>query len=102
MMDRRRVAAGVTDRMIARRAMLRSAAASGLSAALGALAQQPAKLFRIGWLGNGAQAGSAPLQQVFIDGMREIGWVEGRHFVIEGLYADGHIDRLPALAAELV
>jgi len=75
---------------------------AALIAASSALAQQPAKLFRIGWLGSGAQAAHLPLQQVFIDGMRELGWVEGRHFVIEGLYADGHIDRLPALAAELM
>jgi len=68
-----------------------------------AVAQAPAKPYRIGWLSDGAPpsgdgAGGGELQQA----LREAGYVEGRNFVIEYRYAAGNVERLPGLAAELV
>lgn len=73
----------------------------GLIAPLGALAQQPVKVFRIGWLSS-TWAIKHPLWEVFIAGMRELGWVEGQNFTVENLVSEGRSERFPALAAELV
>ncbi|HEX7786252.1 MAG TPA: ABC transporter substrate-binding protein, partial [Methylomirabilota bacterium] len=43
-----------------------------------------------------------PNLAAFRQGLRELGWLEGQHYTIEGRFADGKVDRLPALAAELV
>src|SRR6266699_804775 len=65
-------------------------------------AQQPAKVPRIGYLaGITAEAQSARIE-VFRQGLRELGYVEGKNVVIESRYAEGKSDRLPTLAAELV
>jgi putative ABC transport system substrate-binding protein len=64
-------------------------------------AQQGAKVPRIGWL----QADLAPnphIQEAFLQGLRDLGYVEGRNLVIEYRDAEGKPERLPALAAELV
>jgi len=67
-----------------------------------AQAQQPGKVLRIGYLaGTGPDAQSARIQ-AFRQGLRELGYVEGKNFVIESRYAEGKLDRLPALAADLV
>jgi putative tryptophan/tyrosine transport system substrate-binding protein len=64
-------------------------------------AQQP-KIPRIGYL-SGASASSAPARvEAFRQGLRELGYVEGKNIIIEWRYAEGKLDRLPALAAELV
>jgi putative ABC transport system substrate-binding protein len=47
-------------------------------------------------------AGPGPLAKVFIDTMRELGWVEGRNIVYDFAYADGDAARLPETAAALV
>jgi putative ABC transport system substrate-binding protein len=39
---------------------------------------------------------------VFVDGMRELGWIEGKNFTVDNLRSDGHSERFAALAAELV
>ena len=65
-------------------------------------AQQQKKIPRIGFLGaTSASANSARLE-AFGQGLRELGYVEGKNIVIEYRYADGTPNRLPALAAELV
>jgi len=80
-----------------------SALAGGwwLGAPLEAPAQQPGKVFRIGWLSS-TWAIKHPLWEVFIAGMRELGWIEGQNFTVENLVSEGHSERFPALAAELV
>ena len=72
-----------------------------LAAGLAGRAQTPGKLFRIGWLSSGPWA-ATPLLEAFNQGMRELGWIEGRHYTVENLYTEGRDERLPALAAELV
>ncbi len=70
-----------------------------LAAGLAVRAQTPGKVYRIGWLSSAPYA--VPLD-VFNQGMRELGWVEGRHYTVESLYTEGRYERAPALAAELV
>jgi putative ABC transport system substrate-binding protein len=64
-------------------------------------AQQAAKVARIGWLATNLAA-RLHLQEAFIQGLRDLGYVEGRNLVIESRDAEGKFERLPALAAELV
>jgi putative ABC transport system substrate-binding protein len=63
--------------------------------------QAPAKVFRIGILAV-ATPRAAPVAQLFVHEMRERGYVEGQNTTFEYKHAEGHVDRLPALAAELV
>jgi len=78
------------------------AAALGLLAApVAADAQQAVKIPRIGVLAQ-HRAASGHLLEAFLQGLRDLGWVEGRNVVIEYRDADGKYERLPALAAELV
>jgi putative ABC transport system substrate-binding protein len=65
-----------------------------------AQAQQQAKIPKIGWLG--ARSASAPAREVFARELRALGYVEGKNIAIEYRYAEGKLDRLPALADELV
>src|SRR5690348_13928937 len=65
-------------------------------------AQQPKKLFRIGYLGATSISAIPERIKAFREGLRELGYVEGKTVVIEYRWADGKLDRLPALAAELV
>ena len=68
---------------------------------LAAEAQQAAKVPRIGFLA-GSLAGGPHLPEAFRQGLRALGYVEGRNVVIEYRDAEGKLERLPALAAELV
>ena len=73
----------------------------GLCSPVVAEAQQAAKIARIGFLGANVAA-SPHIQQAFLQGLRDLGYVEGRNVVIESRSAEGKLERLPALAAELV
>ena len=67
-----------------------------------ATAQQPTKVPRIGYLTATSLSAIAARIEAFRQGLRELGYVEGKNIVIEWRYAEGKLDRLPALAAELV
>jgi putative tryptophan/tyrosine transport system substrate-binding protein len=69
---------------------------------LAAHAQQLAKPHRIGYLHGGTEAGDRGLLDEFKAGMRDLGDVEGQDFVLDARFADGHFERLPSLAEELV
>src|SRR5438874_6093384 len=71
------------------------------AAPLAAEAQQAAKVARIGHLAPNLAA-TLHLRDAFLQGLRDLGYVEGRNVVIEYRDADGKLERLPALAAELV
>ena len=71
-----------------------------LAAPLGARAQEAGRLARIGVLFGGSPPD--PFVEAFKQGLRELGYVEGRHVSIEYRFAEGRSDRLPDLAAELV
>jgi putative ABC transport system substrate-binding protein len=67
-----------------------------------ALAQQPKKVPRIGFLSGVSPSTNSARVEAFRQGLRDLGYVEGKNIVIEYRYAEGKLDRLPALAAELV
>jgi putative tryptophan/tyrosine transport system substrate-binding protein len=65
-------------------------------------AQQPKKVPRIGSLYAGDPSTQSARIEAFRQGLRDLGYVEGKNIVIERRYAEGKYDRLPALVAELV
>ena len=67
-----------------------------------AFAQAPTKRQRVAFLGGGLPAPVAKGIGALIEGMRALGYSEGRDFEIEFRWAEGHLDRLPALAKELL
>lgn len=74
----------------------------GALAAPFAIAQQPAKVPRVGYLFSFVRSQGEHLWQACQQGMRELGYAEGRNVIFEPRWADGHHDRMPALVAELV
>jgi len=68
------------------------------------LAQQQGKVWRIGFLYFGSRQSSleSGRYEAFVQGMRELGYVEGKNIVIEKRFGDGQAERMPSLAAELV
>jgi putative tryptophan/tyrosine transport system substrate-binding protein len=65
-------------------------------------AQQPTKIPRIGYLAVAPLSAESDRIEAFRQGLRELGYVEGKNIVIEWRSADGKPDRMPTLAAELV
>ena len=65
-------------------------------------AQQPKKVFRIGYLSTTDQATDSPRAEAILRALRELGYIEGNNITIEYRHAAGKNDRQPALAAELV
>src|ERR1700674_4260182 len=76
--------------------------AGALAAPLASFAQQPAKIARIGFLHPASAQGADIRLQAFRDGLRELGYVEGKNLQLEVRWGEGKLERLPALAAELV
>ena len=87
--------------MMDRRAFLTGTGAVLLATPLAAEAQPAAKVARIGYLATNLAA-SPHTGEAFRQGLRDLGYVEGRNLVIEYRSADGKLERFPALAAELV
>jgi putative ABC transport system substrate-binding protein len=73
-----------------------------LSTVSPAEAQQPAKVPRIGFLTSVTSSTISARFEAFRQGLRELGYVEGKNIFIEWRFAEGKSDRLPSLAAELV
>ena len=65
-------------------------------------AQPAGKVFRIGYLQGSTREQQAHLVKAFVDGLGELGYRDGQNIVIEYRFADAKLERLPALAAELV
>ena len=65
-------------------------------------AQQPKKIAKIGLLAPSTPAAAAHLVEAFRQGMRELGYVEGKTFVLELRHGEARADRLPEIARELV
>ena len=87
--------------MIDRRTFLAGTGAALLAAPLAAGAQQATKVARIGYVATNLEA-NLPGREAFRQGLRDLGYVEGRNVVIEYRSAAGKLERLPALAAEVV
>ena len=68
---------------------------------LAARAQQAGKVWRIGWLGGASRAAVSGLLDAFRQGMHELGYVEGRDYVIEWRSVEGKYERWPDVVAEL-
>jgi putative tryptophan/tyrosine transport system substrate-binding protein len=68
-----------------------------------AWAQQPAKIPRIGYVsGTGSQSDPGPYVEALRQGLRDLGYIEGKSFVIEYRGAEGKLDSIPSLVNELV
>jgi putative ABC transport system substrate-binding protein len=67
-----------------------------------ASAQQPGKLFRIGYLDQSTASGSAVRLEAFRQELSKLGWIEGKNLIIEYRFAEQKNERLPELAADLV
>ena len=87
--------------MITRRRVV-IALGAGALAPLESFAQQPTKVFRIGFLSPTSFAGSASRVETLRAGLRDLGYVEGKNLVLELRFAEGNYERLPELAAALV
>jgi putative ABC transport system substrate-binding protein len=65
-------------------------------------AQQPKKVSRVGYLAGPSRSSMSARTEAFRQGLRELGYIEGKNIVMEYRYAEGKLDRVPALATELV
>jgi putative ABC transport system substrate-binding protein len=91
--------------LIPRRKLVIALGAAALAAPLASFAQKQAKVWRIGYLAMRSRSTPADPEvyyDAFTQGMHELGYVEGKNLVIEWRFADGKVERLPSLAAELV
>ena len=85
-----------------RRTAIRRLATFFLTTASLAHAQQPKKVPRIGYLSSPDPARESARAEAIRLALRERGYIEGQNIAIEYRYAEGKLDRLPELAAELV
>jgi putative tryptophan/tyrosine transport system substrate-binding protein len=63
-------------------------------------AQQPKKMYRLGFISN--RTGMGPNEEAFRRGLRDLGYIEGENLVIEWRFVSGQLDRYPEVAVELV
>lgn len=73
-----------------------------LTTASPAEAQRAGKVYRVGHLSGSGEAASKPLVDAFREGMRALGYFEPKNLVLDQRYAEGKVERLPALAQELI
>ena len=73
-----------------------------LATPLAAWAQQPAKVARIGYLSSLSASADVLQSGAFRQGLRDLGYIDGQNVVIEARHADGRLENLPDLAAEIV
>src|SRR5262245_3500838 len=84
-----------------RRDFIKVVAGSAITWPLAARAQQPeGTVRRIGFLVGGSS--TLAYYEAFRRALRELGWVEGQNIAVDYRFAEGRLDRLPDLAAELV
>src|SRR6266576_1127126 len=72
------------------------------AAPIAATAQQAGKVYRIGYLSTPTRESVEHGLQAFLRKLRELGWVDGQNLIIEYRWAEGNVERLPDLAADLV
>src|SRR5262245_57179111 len=90
------------DRPMNRPTFLGTRGFSILAAPHAVEAQQAGKVYRIGYLTVPSRESAQGVANAFQLGLRELGWVAGQNVVVDYRFADSDMDRLPALAAELV
>src|ERR1700680_2106172 len=90
--------------MNSRRKLLVALGAGALAFAAppGSFGQQQGKVWHVGFLSPTSASFNSPYADAFLKGMRDLGYVEGKNLVVEWRFADGKLERLPGLAAELV
>ena len=88
--------------MMERRVFVTAVGMSLLAAPVGVVAQQAPRVPRVGYLFSFTPAEGSHLWEACRQGLRELGYVEGRNIVLEPRWAEGRYDRLPELAADLV
>jgi putative tryptophan/tyrosine transport system substrate-binding protein len=88
--------------MITRRSLILALSAGAFAAPFIVRAQPRRPLPRIGILAAGNQEATARLFRSFLNALKDLGYFEGKDIVFDSRYADGRLDRLPALAAELM
>ncbi len=88
--------------MSTRKAFILALALGLLTAPLAANAQQAGRTVTIGYLGNSSPSLESNLVEAFREGLRQLGYVEGRNLIIKHLWAEGQQERFAVLAAELV
>ena len=85
-----------------RRRFLLTSLAGVVAVPCAAEAQQAGKIWRIGYLTVPSREAAQDVANAFHRGLRDLGWIEGQNVVVDSRFADGDVDRLPDLAAELV
>ena len=85
-----------------RRRFLLTSLAGALAAPLAAGAQQARTVPRIGFIEAGALSANRHFLEAFRQGLRDLDYAEGRNIVVEDRWADGRIERFPALLDELI
>jgi putative ABC transport system substrate-binding protein len=86
-----------------RRTAIRRLATFFLTTASLAQAQQPKKIYRIGYVsGSGDANNPGTSLEAFRQGLRDLGYIDGKNILVEYRYAEGKPDRIPSLVAELV
>ena len=88
--------------MFTRRSVLLAGSMGLLFAHRPSHGQPSATIRRVGWLGSGSQAANPQLRAAFTLGMQDLGWLEGKNVEYRFVFADDDVNRLDALARELV